>query len=130
MTKGLIKTKYYLPYNPTLKERSRELRKNMTIAEKKLWFAYLRRLPLPVLRQKIIDNYIVDFYCARIKLVIEIDGDSHFEQNAREYDFMRTKILEGYGLKVLRFTNFEVLKNFTEVCEKISKLVEKEPPQA
>ena len=71
------------------------------------------------LRQRPIDNYIVDFYCAQLKLVIEIDGDSHFTDEGLEYDQARTRILEGYGLKVMRFTNKEVLENFDGVCAAI-----------
>jgi very-short-patch-repair endonuclease len=77
----------------------------MTVAEKKIWYSYLRSFPFRVLRQKPIDNFIVDFYCAKLKLVIEIDGDSHYTNEGREYDIERTKILAGYGLKVIRFSN-------------------------
>jgi len=93
----------------------------MTIPEKKLWSEFLRLFPLPVLRQKTLDNYIVDFYCAKLKLVIEIDGDSHFTENGLEYDRGRTSVLEGYGLTVIRFTNDEVMHSFDNVCEKIRK---------
>jgi len=110
-----------LPYNPNLKERARELRKNMTAAEKKLWYKYLREFKHRVLRQRPIDNYIVDFYCPDLSLVIEIDGDSHFSDEGREYDKERTTILESYGLKIIRFNNMEVLRNFESVCERIER---------
>ena len=113
--RDLITTGYHLPYNPKLKERARELRKNMTVAEKRLWKNILKHFDFPVLRQKPIDQYIVDFYCPKFKLVIEIDGDFHFTQEGKTYDEVRTSILEGYGLKVLRFTNDEVMKNFESV---------------
>jgi very-short-patch-repair endonuclease len=71
----LIDSDFHLPYNPKLVERAKNLRKNMTPAEKKLWYSYLRNFKFRVLRQKPIDNFIVDFYCAKLKLVIEIDGD-------------------------------------------------------
>jgi very-short-patch-repair endonuclease len=90
----------------------------MTEPEKRIW-QFLRTLPYQVLRQRVIDNFIVDFYCASFKLVIEIDGDSHFTDEGKAYDEERTKILEGYGIKVIRFTNDEVLNNFEGVCEKI-----------
>ena len=111
----------HLPYNPNLKDRARELRKNMTTAEKKLWYQFLRNSQYSVLRQRPIDNYIVDFYCPSLNLVIEIDGDSHFTEEGLEYDKERTKILENYGLKVFRFNNFEVLRNFESVCEEIER---------
>jgi very-short-patch-repair endonuclease len=111
---------FHLPYNPTLVPRAKELRKNMTAAEKKLWCGYLKTFKFRVLRQRPIDHFIVDFYCHSLKLVIEIDGDSHFINEAKEYDQERSKRLEGYGLRVLRFTNQQVLNNFEEVCEQLN----------
>jgi very-short-patch-repair endonuclease len=70
-------------------------------------------------RQRPIDNFIVDFYCPKLKLVIEVDGDSHFTDLGLVYDEERTLVLEGYGLRVIRFTNDEVLQNFEGVCEQI-----------
>lgn len=105
----------YLPYNKNLVQRAKELRKNMTLAEKKLWYDYLRDFKYRVHRQRPIDNFIVDFYCPQLKLVIEIDGDSHYIENAQEYDRQRTEILQGYGLKVIRFNNHEVLDNLAGV---------------
>ena len=67
---------HHLPYNPKLVERAKELRKNMTKAERKLWYDYLRNFKYRVHRQRTIDQFIVDFYCFELKLVIEIDGDS------------------------------------------------------
>jgi very-short-patch-repair endonuclease len=100
---------FHLPYNSALIDRARELRKNMTAAEKKLWYGYLRTFKFKVFRQRPIDHFIVDFYCPSLKLVIEIDGDSHFTDEGKEYDQERTQRLEGYGLTVLRFTNQQVL---------------------
>ncbi len=116
---GLITNGNSLPYNPDLVERAREMRKNMTDAEKKLWFGYLRNFKYRVLRQRPIDHFIVDFYCAELKLVIEVDGGQHFTENGLGYDNERTQILEGYGIKVLRFTNQDVLYNFSSVCDAI-----------
>jgi len=110
--------KYFLPYNPQLIARAREMRKHPTLAERKLW-GYLRNFPVKMWRQKPINQFIVDFYCPKLKLVIEVDGDSHFTQEGLVYDQERTQILENYGLKVVRFTNYEVLNNFEVVCEKI-----------
>jgi very-short-patch-repair endonuclease len=120
--KDLIVTDFHLPYNPKLVERAKNLRKNMTPAEKKLWYSYLMDFKFRVLRQKPIDNFIVDFYCAKLKLVIEIDGDSHFTNDGQDYDQERTQILEGYGLRVMRFTNDEVLKDFAGVCQQIEEI--------
>ena len=119
--KNLLKTNFHLPYNPLLVERAKQLRKNLTTAEKKLWNEYLKNLEFKFLKQRPIDNFIVDFYCSALKLVIEIDGDSHFTTEAKEYDEVRTKVLEGYGLKVIRFTNDEVLNNLEGVCQQIEK---------
>jgi very-short-patch-repair endonuclease len=104
------------PYNPNLVARAQELRRNMTPAEKKLWYEFLSRHEIRFMRQRPIGNYIVDFYCASLKLAIEIDGDSHFSEEGKEYDVVRTAFLEGIGLKVMRFTNIEVLKSYNAVC--------------
>ncbi|MEM8777593.1 MAG: endonuclease domain-containing protein [Cyanobacteria bacterium P01_G01_bin.49] len=112
---------FYLPYNPKLVERAKRLRKNMTNAEKKLWYDCLKHFQCRIYRQRPIDNFIVDFYCPRVKLVIEVDGESHYTDSAQKYDQERTQILEGYGLKVIRFTNQEVLNNCAEVCERIEE---------
>ena len=120
---NFIKTAYHLPYNPKLIEKAKELRKNMTPAEKKLWNNYLKTLKTRFLRQKPIDNFIVDFYCAKLKLVIEIDGETHFTDEAKIYDSQRTLILQGYELQVIRFTNQQVFKNFEGVCEYIDNFI-------
>jgi very-short-patch-repair endonuclease len=79
-------------------------------------------------RQRPIDNFIVDFYCPQLKLVIEIDGESHYLENAQIYDLERTQILEGYGLKVIRFTNEQVLNNLEGVCAEIERMIPPNPP--
>ena len=95
----------------------------MTKAEKKLWYDYLRNFQFRVHRQRPIDNFIVDFYCPKLKLIIEVDGDSHYRGDAPEYDRQRTNILEGYGLKVVRFTNEEVLNNLAGVVSLIEDMI-------
>ena len=115
----LVTNGAHIPYNPALKERSRELRKNMTLAERKLWEDYLRNCGLTINRQKPLDNYIVDFYCAAKKLVIEVDGEQHYTEESMKYDEERTMVLEGYGLKVIRFSNREILGNFEKVVNDI-----------
>jgi very-short-patch-repair endonuclease len=112
---------FHLPYNSDLVVKARELRKNMTPAEKKLWYDYLRSFQFRVLRQRPIAFFIVDFYCAALKLVIEVDGDSHFTETGIAYDTERTAILKGYGLKVIRFTNDQVLHNFEAVCDRLKR---------
>ncbi|MEL7086276.1 MAG: endonuclease domain-containing protein [Cyanobacteria bacterium J06597_1] len=117
----LISSRYHLPYNPALVVRAKRLRKHMTPAEKKLWHYYLKTFKFRVLRQRPIDHFIVDFYCAKLKLVIEVDGSGHFTEEGKAYDQRRTQRLEGYGLRVIRFTNREVLKEFEWVCEQIER---------
>lgn len=114
---------FYLPYDRALVLRAKELRKNMTPAEKKLWYGYLRTFKFRVLRQRPIDYFIVDFYCPSLKLAIEIDGDSHFSDEGKAYDKARTQRLEGYGLTMIRFTNKQVLQDFESVCEAIQKSI-------
>jgi len=91
----------------------------MTKTEKKIRFDFLQNSKFRFLKQRPIDNFIVDFYCRELKLVIEIDWDSHYEDWAKEYDFERTKFLEWYGLKIVRFTNNEIYNNFENVCERL-----------
>lgn len=91
----------------------------MTDAERKLWYTYLKNNKERFLRQKVIDNYIVDFYCPRKKLVIELDGSQHYSDSGMKYDKIRSEILEKYHLKVIRFSNYEINKYFKEVCEVI-----------
>jgi len=123
----------FLPYNRTLKDRARENRKNPTKAETKIWNEVLRMRQFSdykFLRQKPIDNYIVDFYCSELRLVIEIDGDSHAE--TIEYDAERTKVLQSLGLSVVRYTNDDVMRNiqgvFDDLSEKIKRLTPLDPP--
>ena len=100
------------------------MRKHPTPAEEKLWQEYLIQLKFRILRQRAIDNFIVDFYCAALKLAIEVDGDSHFTKQGKIYDEERTKILQGYGLHVIRFTNDEVMNDFDVVCKQIHEFIE------
>ena len=99
----------------------------MTPAERKLWYGFLRHFGHRVLRQRPIDHYIVDFYCPQLRLVIELDGESHFTESGKACDDERTAVLEGYGLRVMRFTNQEVLRNLEGVCEAIDAASEESP---
>ena len=110
-----------LPYNKRLKAVARELRKNMTDAERFLW-GKVRRKQLKghqFYRQKNIGDFIVDFYCPAAKLVVEIDGGQHFTKNGRLKDKARDQYLEGLGLKVLRFSGRDVFKKTEGVLERI-----------
>lgn len=118
---------FHLPYNRALVPRAKQLRHNMTTAEKKLWYGYLKNFRFRVLRQRPIDYFIVDFYCSKLKLVIEVDGESHFTNEGQEDDQHRTLRLESYGLKIIRFTNEEILNNFADVCSMMEALI---PPQS
>ena len=99
--------------------RAQELRKNATKEENHLWYDFLREHPLKFQRQNVVGNYILDFYCNRAKIAIEIDGSQHYEDDGRKYDDRRTEILEKQGIKVLRFSNYEINTSFDEVCENI-----------
>lgn len=112
-------------YNKKLLENSRELRKHMTPQEGKLWHMYLKSYPLKFYRQRTINNYIVDFYCSKARLIIEIDGSQHYTENGKAQDTVRTEILEKYDLKVIRFSNNDIDKNLYGVCEIIDSEVKK-----
>lgn len=112
-------------HNPKLTERAKELRQNMTKEEKNLWYRFLCTYPVRFLRQKVIDIYIVDFYCAKAKLVVELDGSQHYEEENKEYDEIRTEHLKTRGLKVVRIPNSEVNRNFEGVCKYIDNEVKK-----
>ncbi|MGB3401749.1 MAG: endonuclease domain-containing protein [Microcoleaceae cyanobacterium] len=120
---NLKNSDFHLPYNPALVSKAKELRRNMTPAENKIWYQYLRYFKFRVLRQRPIDYFIVDFYCPKLKLIIEIDGESHFTKEGIEYDKERTQRLEGYSLKMVRFTNQQVLNDFEAVCAVIEGLI-------
>lgn len=108
-------------YDRKLKARADYLRKHMTQQEWNLWYFYLRNHKLKWYRQRIIDRFIVDFYCHTAKLVIEIDGGQHYTEQGISYDTERTQVLEGYGLKVLRYTNKQLAYNFQAVCLDIER---------
>ena len=110
-------------HNKSLVSNARNLRKNMTKEERHLWYDFLRSYPAKFLRQKILGKYIVDFYCAEAKLIVELDGSQHYEDNGKKYDMERTAYLEQYGVRVLRIPNNEVFRNFRGVCEFIDMIV-------
>ncbi len=110
-----------IPYNKKLVSNARELRKNMTPEEKHLWYDFLKRLPLNVKRQHNIENYIVDFYIAKNKTVIEIDGIQHTSSEHKEADRKRDEDLAKWGITVLRYSNDSIRKNFRVVSDDILK---------
>ena len=113
----------YNNYNRKLDERAKELRREMTPHERKLWYMFLRYYPVKIYKQRIIDSFIVDFYCASAKLVIELDGSQHYEEQGLAYDAERTAILESYGLKVIRYSNYDIDRNFEAVCSQIDMII-------
>ena len=110
-------------HNSALTENAKYLRKNMTKEERHLWYDFLRSYPVRFLRQKVIDNYIVDFYCHEARVVVEVDGSQHYESNQQIHDEIRTAAIESRGLQLIRIPNNEVFSNFRGVCEYIDILV-------
>ena len=104
---------------------AKALRKNATRQENHLWYDFLSKYPLAKFqRQKAIDAFIVDFYCHKAKLIIEIDGAQHYTEKGMQKDEFRTEILEGYNLQVVRFTNYQIDTNFRGVCSYIHDIVQ------
>ena len=103
---------------------ARALRKNMTKEERHLWYDFLKDYPVKWYRQRSIDRFIVDFYCSKAKLIIELDGSQHYTEDGKEYDSIRTEILEEYELEVIRFSNTDIDRNFAYVCEAIDSKVQ------
>ena len=118
------------PYNKSNIPLAKNLRKNMTPWERKLWYEFLRDYPIRFQRQKSIGKYIVDFYCAKAKLVVELDGGCHYTPEQIEKDKVRTKELEGMNLIILRICNLDIDRNFSGVCEYIDLNVKKSLPQS
>ena len=112
-----------LDYNENNITLAKNLRKNATSQENHLWYDFLSKYKIRFQRQKAIDHFIADFYCHKAKLIIEIDGAQHYTEEGLQKDNFRTEILEGYDLKVIRFTNHQIHKNFRGVCESIDEVV-------
>ena len=112
-----------MKHDEKLLRNSQELRRNMTKEERHLWYDFLRTYPVQFKRQYPVGNYIVDFYCDKAKLVIELDGSQHCEPEAAAYDRKRTAFLCGKGLYVLRFSNLDVMRQFAGVCEAVDMAV-------
>ncbi len=106
-------------HNTDLTANARALRKNMTKEERHLWYDFLKSYAVRFLRQKVIDNYVVDFYCHSAGLIIELDGSQHYEEKGLLKDKIRTERIEQRNLTVIRIPNNEVNRNFEEVCQYI-----------
>ena len=113
-----------VPKNGEMLPRARELRHNMTQQEQKLWYRFLRKYPVKIYKQRIVESFIVDFYCSKALLVIEVDGSQHYTEQGEAYDLERSAVLERYGLLVLRFSNLEVEQEFDGVCTLIDKTIQ------
>ena len=117
-------------YNKANIPLAKTLRNNMTPWERKLWYEFLRNYPIRFQRQKAIGNFIADFYCAKARLVIELDGGGHYTSEQAEKDKNRTKELENMNLTVLSICNLDIDRNFSGVCEYIDLAVKKSLPQS
>lgn len=113
-----------VPPRSVMIRNARKLRRDMTIEERKLWYEFLRTYPVKFRRQHILGGFIVDFYCPEALLVVELDGDQHFEDDAKEYDRQRTEFLNARNILVVRYRNAELRKNFRWICEQIAGLTE------
>lgn len=105
--------------NSKLTKNAKELRRNQTKEERHLWYDFLKSLPFTVNRQKVIGNYIVDFYIASKKLIIELDGSQHYEDKGKKADTIRDKYLNSLDIQVLRYSNYDINTNFEGVCQDI-----------
>ena len=114
-----------LPYQGKLIPRAKELRKGATKQENHLWYDFLRGYPMRFQRQKTIDGFIADFYCHVARLVVEVDGSQHYNEQGLAYDKERSAIFAEYGVKVIRFSNLEIEQSFQEVCSAIDLEVRK-----
>ena len=107
--------------NPRLTPNAKSLRKNMTKEERHLWYDFLKHLPITIHRQKVIGTYIVDFYIATAKIVIELDGSQHYEIEGMTRDAERDAYLQSQGITVLRYSNSDINQNFEGVCQHIQE---------
>ena len=106
-------------YNPRIQGKAKTLRKNMTKEERHLWYDFQKGLPVMVHRQKVIGNYIVDFYIAEQKIVIELDGSQHYAAEGHHADQIRDAYLKSLGMEVLRYSNGDINERFERVCHDI-----------
>ncbi|MBR6424929.1 MAG: endonuclease domain-containing protein [Oscillospiraceae bacterium] len=102
--------------NSKLRKNAQRLRREMTKEERRLWYDFLKQLPVTVNRQKVIGHYIVDFYCASAKLAIELDGSQHYEDKGAASDRERDHVLNQRGITIVRYSNNDLNKDFDGVC--------------
>lgn len=120
-----ITRKIPFKHNKELVPRAKKLRRELTKEERHLWYDFLRTYPVRFCRQKVLGNYIADFYSAPAKLIIELDGSQHYQDDHLSKDEKRTSFLQQYGLEVIRFSNKEIHDHFQGVCEWIDQSVKK-----
>ena len=117
-------------HNPDLDALAKQFRKNMTKEERRLWYDFLKSLPIMVHRQKVIGKYIVDFYVAEARVIIELDGSQHYEAEGKQADAVRDAYFQSLGMTVLRYSNADINLRFSSVCEDLwnkLKISEKKP---
>ena len=119
-----------ISYNKANIPLAKELRKHMTPWERTLWYRFLRSYPIRFQRQKAIGDDIVDFYCAKARLAVELDGGGHYEPERQAADQRRTEALGTLGLQVIRFSNLDIDQNFDGVCQVIDLAVQQSLPQS
>ena len=112
-----------IPKKDELLKNARKLRREMTPHERKLWYLFLKSYPAKIYKQRIIGPYIVDFYCAAAKLVIEIDGSQHYDEDGKAYDAARSLYLRNLGLQIVRYSNADVDQRFSQVCDDIHQRI-------
>ena len=120
-----------MAHRDEFRKRAQALRRESTKEERHLWYDFLKSYPVQFKRQAVFGDYIVDFYCPQAKLVIELDGSQHYEDQGLEYDRRRTEYLEKtYGLSILRFNNLDVSQNFEGVCRELDLWVTRQAPSS
>ena len=125
-----MNTHQYTGFNRHMEKYAHRLRLRMTKQEKHIWYDFLRKYPIKIYRQRSIGRYIVDFYCSKAHLVIEIDGSQHYTKEGLAYDEKRTAALEMYKLKVIRFSNREIDEQFERVCWEIDQVIKAQIAQS
>ena len=122
--------KKYVYSNPKLKKHAQKLRREMTRQERKMWYDCLSLLPWKFRRQFVVVKYILDFYCAETKIAIEVDGSQHYDESEQSKDKERTAFLNGKGITVLRYSNYDVDNHFDAVCTDIYNIFSKIAPKS
>ena len=112
-----------------LLDRARQLRKDMTEQERRLWYTFLRDHPAKIYKQRVVGPYILDFYCPAAKLAIELDGSQHYTDGGLEYDQRRNEYLRDRGITVLHISNDDVNRHFDSVCEGIDAAIKAAAPE-